>query len=188
MDHHRQRIEAERLQHDRLGFAVTFGAVIETPERDVRTRAAGVQFDRSLHVLDRSRQIQVLSRDGPQRRICLSQRIIQLQRLHRSGARLLIRFGRRSDSPGGANHVTLGDSRPRRCVLRVELQRPLEMPQSEFDGLRGMSGDDVPALQVLDVRLGVHRAPLRQSRDLPRRHLHRDLFRDGRRDSALEQR
>jgi hypothetical protein len=50
----------------------------------------------------------------------------------------------------------------------------------------GVGGGGVPALEVLDVRLGVHGAPLREVRHLARRHLQRDLLRHRFRDPALQ--
>ena len=186
VDQHRQRVEAERPQHRLLRFAVTFGAVIEAPEGDVRSGRSGVHIDRTLQVADGSLQIHLPHRDRPQRGVGLSHGIVQLQRLHRGRAGLRVRFGRGSHSAAGARDVTVRDPGPGGGMLGVELERALKVPQAQLDGLWGGGGGGMSPLQVLDVGFRVDGAPFREVRHLVRRHLHRDLLRHGGRDPALQ--
>ena len=72
------------------------------------------------------------------------------------------------------------------AYVRIELERAPGVTQPELDRLPGGSDQGVPALQVLEVRLGVHRGAPRELRRLGGRELDRDLPRHGLGQLALQ--
>ena len=93
----------------------------------------------------------------------LCEGVVQLEGLERRGAGFRARLCGRRHAAIRADDVAVREPGPGRGERGIELDRAAEVAEAELDRLRRARGVGVPALQVLEMGLGVHGAASGQS-------------------------